>query len=119
MRMTLSAALVCVCLCCCSPLKLPLHTTTLRTQDRSMFPITLCATRLSGMGADMLFLGVLRRGAPVVGKDGRSIVRFWMTPNGTVMCADDTCGGCFGKSVADMTGASFSSLSTEPEAVVG
>lgn len=26
-----------------------------------MFPIMLCATRLSGIGSDMLFIGLLRR----------------------------------------------------------
>lgn len=83
-----------------------------------MFPVLLCATRLSGVGADMLFLGVMRRGSPVTGVDGSRVVRFWMTPNGTVMCADDECAGCIGKSAADLTGTCFSSLSTEPEAVV-
>lgn len=40
-------------------------------QDRSMLPVTLCVARLSGVGSDTLFIGVLRReaGGPMTSKE--------------------------------------------------
>lgn len=40
-------------------------------QDRSMIPVMLCVSRLSGVGSDTLFIGVLRRevASPMTGSD--------------------------------------------------
>eukprot|EP00198_Chlamydomonas_reinhardtii_P012864 XP_001702201.1 sensory protein [Chlamydomonas reinhardtii] len=52
-------------------------------RDRVVFPLQLCVTKLSGIGTDSIFLGVMRP-APL---DPHN-VRAWVAPNGLVLCTD-------------------------------
>lgn len=81
-----------------------------------MFPIFLCATRLSGVGADMLFMGLVRRLQPA-SVDGKTIVRFWTTASGSILCSDRNVSDSFGLEAADLLGQSFCNLCTDSEGV--
>lgn len=85
-------------------------------QDRSMFPIMLCATRLSGIGSDMLFIGLIRR-LPPISADGRAVARFWTNGTGTILCCDRSTADCFGLEAAELVGQPFSNLCTDVEGV--
>jgi hypothetical protein len=43
-------------------------------KDRSMFPLSLCVARLSGVGTDTLFIGVMRH-EPIAGTSEAQIVK--------------------------------------------
>jgi hypothetical protein len=43
-------------------------------QDRTMFPLSMCVARLSGAGADSLFVGLLRA-QPVAGTADNQVVK--------------------------------------------
>mmetsp|Transcript_27632 Transcript_27632/g.60501 ORF Transcript_27632/g.60501 Transcript_27632/m.60501 type:complete len:2143 (+) Transcript_27632:192-6620(+) len=51
-------------------------------KERHVFPVTLCVTKLSGVGADCVFLGLLQ---PV--PFSKNDVRVWVTSTGTVLCS--------------------------------
>ena len=51
-----------------------------------MFPIQICVTKLSGIGDDAVFLGLLRP-IPFSKRD----IRAWIAPNGVILC----CGPMF------------------------
>ena len=53
-------------------------------QDRHVFPVQICVTKLSGMGDDAVFLGLLR---PIA--FSKRDVRAWIAPNGTLLCCDN------------------------------
>jgi hypothetical protein len=85
-------------------------------QDRSLFPVMLCATRLSGVGADMLFMGLIRHMDPA-SSDGRAVARFWTNSSGMILCCDRSTADCFGLDASDLVGQPFSDLCTDVEAI--
>jgi hypothetical protein len=87
-------------------------------QDRSLFPIMLCATRLSGVGADMLFMGLIRQ-MPPASCDGRAVVRFWTNSAGNIMCCDRSTADSFGLDASKLLGQPFSNLCTDVEGING
>ena len=86
---------------------------TKQTQDRTVFPITLVVTKISGSGGDSVFLGVLR----TTNNDDANIVKLWATPSGQILCADQRFSDWFGVTPADLVGKPFSSLGTDIEAL--
>jgi hypothetical protein len=85
-------------------------------QNRSMFPISLCATHISGTGNDCMFFGVVRPSPPPVA-EGKPVVRFWTNPAGTVLCVDRNVADNFGHEAPELVGVPFSSLCTDDEGV--
>lgn len=81
-----------------------------------MFPIMLCATRLSGVGADMLFIGLIRRLPPAI-SDGRAVVRFWTNGSGIILCCERGTADSFGLDAFELVGQPFSNLCTDVEGV--
>jgi hypothetical protein len=77
----------------------------------------LCATRLSGVGTDMLFIGLIRRLPPATGSDGRAVVRFWTNSVGMIMCCDRSTADSFGLDASELVGKPFSNLCTDVEGV--
>ncbi|KAG2424794.1 hypothetical protein HXX76_014218 [Chlamydomonas incerta] len=78
-------------------------------KDRFVFPLQICVTKLSGVGSDSIFLGVLRP-APM---DARN-VRAWVAPNGLVLCTDPQFASLTGLAGEEMVGRTFQSLATDP-----
>lgn len=81
-----------------------------------MIPISLWVTKLSGVGAETLFIGVVRRVAPDICSEGR-VVRFWTTSAGLMLCADNSTADTFGLEPSDLMGQPFSGLCEDGEAV--
>lgn len=84
-----------------------------------MFPIHLCVIRLSGAGAETQFLGVVRPSGAHGGggPDGRAAVRFHLTADGVILCADAAVGESFGLQPPDLIGRAFCNLTTDVEGV--
>uniref|UniRef100_A0A7R9VSG4 PAS domain-containing protein n=1 Tax=Chlamydomonas euryale TaxID=1486919 RepID=A0A7R9VSG4_9CHLO len=55
-------------------------------KDRTVFPVEICVTKLSGKGADAMFFGLVRH-IPISKRE----IKAWVAPNGTVLC----CGAMF------------------------
>jgi hypothetical protein len=87
-------------------------------QDRSLFPVMLCATRLSGVGADMLFMGLIRHMVPA-SYNGRAVVRFWTNSAGIILCCDHSTADSFGLDAAEVVGQAFGNLCSDVEGVNG
>ncbi|WIA34679.1 hypothetical protein OEZ86_012993 [Tetradesmus obliquus] len=85
-------------------------------KNRSLFPISLCATHISGSGDDCMFFGVVKPSPPPVA-EGRPVVRFWTNHAGTVLCVDRNVADNFGHEAPELVGMSFSSLCTDVEGV--
>ena len=68
-------------------------------------------TKISGSGADSVFLGVLR----TTNNDDANLVKVWATPSGQILCADQRFSDWFGVTPTDMVGKAFSSLGTDIE----
>jgi hypothetical protein len=85
-------------------------------QDRSLFPVMLCATRLSGVGADMLFMGLIRHMAPA-SSNGTAVVRFWTNSAGMILCCDRSAANSFGLDASELVGQPFTNLCTDVEGV--
>ncbi len=66
-------------------------------RDRYVFPLQLCVTKLSGVGADAIFLGCLRP-APL---DAHNL-RAWVTPGGVILCTDPQFASLTGMTAAEM-----------------
>ncbi|GLI66740.1 hypothetical protein VaNZ11_010687 [Volvox africanus] len=81
-------------------------------KDRYVFPVQLCVTKLSGVGTDAVFLGLLRP-APF---DTRH-VRAWVTPNGVILCTDPQFASLTGILGEEMVGRNLRTLSTDIAAV--
>ncbi|GFR46156.1 hypothetical protein Agub_g7683, partial [Astrephomene gubernaculifera] len=82
-------------------------------KDRYVLPIHLGVTKLSGMGADGVFLGVIR-------PQPRSFttLRVWLSPNGVILCTDQAFSSAVGFVEGDLVGHTLSSLvSGSPEAL--
>ncbi|GIL48858.1 hypothetical protein Vafri_5291 [Volvox africanus] len=74
-------------------------------KERYVMPLRLCVTKLSGIGTDAVFLGLLRP-EPL---DIRN-TRAWVAPNGVILCTDPQFSSLTGLINDDMVGRSFQSL---------
>lgn len=83
-------------------------------QDRSVFPFSLLAMKLSGMGTDTLFLGVLRR---TPASRDNTAVRFWTTASGLIMSADNGTEGMLGVAAPSLVGQQIANLFTNSDEV--
>lgn len=83
------------------------------TKARAVLPVSLQVVKLSGSGQDSVFMGLVR---PVGGGD-QSRVRLWVSPMGTVLCAEEHFGDMFGVAAAELVGRPFSSLGVDPVAL--
>ncbi|EFJ47903.1 hypothetical protein VOLCADRAFT_104960 [Volvox carteri f. nagariensis] len=81
-------------------------------KDRYVFPVALCVTRLSGVGTDSIFLGVIRPLPP----DIRNL-RAWIAPNGVFLCSDQQFASSIGVFEGDLVGHPLSSLAVNSEEV--
>lgn len=82
-------------------------------QDRSIFPLSLFIQRLSGVGADTIFMGIMR---PTHTQVDINVVRLWVTPAGIVLCTSDKFRDWFGMPSTDVVGTTVNSLCTDAEA---
>eukprot|EP00775_Hariotina_reticulata_P003511 gene3511-3781_t len=78
----------------------------------SILPVSLTVTRISGIGLDSIYMGILR--AYNIKDDGN--VKVWALPNGVAMCCDDHFRDCFGITSSSVLGRNISSFSTDQEA---
>ncbi|KAG2497902.1 hypothetical protein HYH03_004167 [Edaphochlamys debaryana] len=83
-------------------------------KDRFVFPLSLCVTKWSGMGADSVFLAVMRPLPP-----NALHVRVWLAPNGTVLCGDQSFASLCGMAEGEMVGRSLASLLADMEGMAG
>ncbi|KAG2429714.1 hypothetical protein HYH02_013971 [Chlamydomonas schloesseri] len=81
-------------------------------KDRFVFPLQLCVTKLSGIGTDSIFLGVLRP----VPLDARN-VRAWVAPNGLILCTDPQFASLTGLSSEEMVGQTIQSMCVDSAAI--
>ncbi|EFJ45817.1 hypothetical protein VOLCADRAFT_93925 [Volvox carteri f. nagariensis] len=81
-------------------------------KDRYVFPLQLCVTKLSGVGTDAIFLGLLRP-QPL---DSRNM-RAWVAPNGVILCTDPQFSSLTGLLGEEMVGRNFRTLCTDIAAV--
>eukprot|EP00983_Pelagomonas_calceolata_P032257 1012150-Pelagomonas_calceolata.AAC.13 len=80
------------------------------------FPNACTTTELccvSGVGADSIFMGVLRRYQVEPG-----IIRVWVMPSGAVVSVDDRFMDSFGKSYQDVAGRPLQTLTVDADAVI-
>eukprot|EP00879_Flechtneria_rotunda_P030004 GHRR01032487.1.p1 GENE.GHRR01032487.1~~GHRR01032487.1.p1 ORF type:complete len:117 (-),score=23.04 GHRR01032487.1:317-667(-) len=83
-------------------------------KERWVFPVTIAVTKVSGAGADAVYMGVLKPAA----QDSES-VKVWISPGGTVWCVDSRFADWFGTSPADCVNKPFSTLGVEPDKLEG
>jgi len=81
-------------------------------QSGSLLPVSLTVTRISGIGLDSIYMGVLR--AYNIKDDGN--VKVWALPNGIAMCCDDHFRDCFGITSGHVLGRNILDFSTNQEA---
>lgn len=80
-------------------------------KDKQVFPVQICVTKLSGVGADAVFLGLMR---PI--PFSKRHIRCWITPTGTILCCGPMFSALTGISPDDMVGMNFKSLLAEQDA---
>ncbi|KAG2445381.1 hypothetical protein HXX76_000003 [Chlamydomonas incerta] len=83
-------------------------------KERFVFPVQLCVTKLSGSGSDSIFLGVVRPLPP-----NPHVMRAWLSPNGTFLCADQQFASAVGRSEGELVGHQLMALAASAEAVEG
>ncbi|KAG2431591.1 hypothetical protein HYH02_013284 [Chlamydomonas schloesseri] len=81
-------------------------------KERFVFPVQLCVTKLSGSGPDSIFLGVVRPVPP-----NPHVMRAWLSPNGTFLCADQQFASAVGRSEGELVGHPLLALAASAEAV--
>ncbi|GIL50772.1 hypothetical protein Vafri_6912 [Volvox africanus] len=81
-------------------------------KDRYVFPVALCVTRLSGVGSDSIFLGLIRPLPPNIHD-----LRAWVAPNGVFLCSDQQFASAIGVFEGELVGHPLSSLAVDPEKV--
>jgi len=81
-------------------------------KDRYVFPTKLLVTKVSGTGADSVFMGVMRQVA-----DDPDVVKVLAMPQGIVMCVDARYKDWFGKGSDECTGKPLLSLVEETDVV--
>ncbi|KAG2482503.1 hypothetical protein HYH03_018578 [Edaphochlamys debaryana] len=77
-------------------------------KDRYVFPVLLCVTKLSGIGTDSVFLGVVR---PMPSSNIN--LRAWIAPNGVFLCADQQFASAVGAMEGELVGRTLASLVME------
>lgn len=80
-------------------------------KDRHVFPVSICVTKLSGLGADAVFLGLIR---PL--SFTKRDVRAWLGPNGIIMCCGPMFSAITGIIPDDMVGSNFKAMIAESDA---
>ncbi|GLC68270.1 hypothetical protein PLESTF_000670100 [Pleodorina starrii] len=80
-------------------------------KDRYVFPVALCVTKLSGVGSDSIFLGLIRPLPPDIYN-----LRAWVAPNGVFLCSDQQFASAIGVVEGELVGHPLSSLLAVPEA---
>ncbi|WIA37851.1 hypothetical protein OEZ86_014704 [Tetradesmus obliquus] len=83
-------------------------------KEHYVFPVTLGVTRVSGTGAEAMFMGVMR---PALEDAGA--VKAWIMPGGIMLCVDARFTDWFGKSPVDCVGRPLSSLAVDGDALTG
>ncbi|GIL48962.1 hypothetical protein Vafri_5459 [Volvox africanus] len=81
-------------------------------KERHVFPLQICVTKLSGVGTDSIFLGLLR--AQLL--DSRS-ARAWVAPNGLILCTDPQFGSLTGILNEKMVGCNIQGFCTDMAAM--
>ncbi|EFJ45814.1 hypothetical protein VOLCADRAFT_93917 [Volvox carteri f. nagariensis] len=81
-------------------------------KERHVFPLQICVTKLSGVGTDAIFLGLLRP-QPL---DSRNM-RAWVAPNGVILCTDPQFSSLTGLLGEEMVGRNIQTLCTDMAAV--
>ncbi len=79
-------------------------------KERTVFPVSICVTKLSGVGSDAIFLGLLR---PL--SFSRRDIRAWLAPNGTIMCCGPMFAALTGIEVNAMVGSNIKSIVSDPK----
>ncbi|KAG2486668.1 hypothetical protein HYH03_014723 [Edaphochlamys debaryana] len=74
-------------------------------KDRYVFPLQICVTKLSGVGSDSVFLGVVRPMPPNVHN-----LRAWIAPNGVFLCADQQFASAVGAMEGELVGRTLTSM---------
>jgi len=80
-------------------------------KDKYVFPLDLCVTKLSGIGADCVFLGLLRHTKP-----STTSVRVWVSPIGSVLCCDQQFSTLVGMQGEELVGRMLASICTDATA---
>ncbi|GFR51586.1 hypothetical protein Agub_g14007 [Astrephomene gubernaculifera] len=81
-------------------------------KERYVFPLQICVTKLSGVGSDSVFLGILRPA-----QMDSYHVRAWVAPNGVILCADPQFASLTGLTAEEMVGRNFQTLCTDMASV--
>ncbi|KAG2450719.1 hypothetical protein HYH02_004557 [Chlamydomonas schloesseri] len=82
-------------------------------KDRYVFPLKIAVTKVSGTGADSLFMGVLKPA-----EDDPSTVRAWMMTQGTILCVDQRFSDWFGRGPQELVGRPFNTIATEQDVLI-
>mmetsp|Transcript_10121 Transcript_10121/g.26269 ORF Transcript_10121/g.26269 Transcript_10121/m.26269 type:complete len:2025 (-) Transcript_10121:314-6388(-) len=82
-------------------------------KNRNVFPIQLAVTKVSGVGNDSVFMGVMR---PYTVEAG--VIRVWCTPSGGVISVDERFFDSFGKKYSEVAGRPFSSLVRDQDVIM-
>ncbi|GFR48517.1 hypothetical protein Agub_g10412 [Astrephomene gubernaculifera] len=82
-------------------------------KDRFVFPLKIAVTKVSGTGADSLFMGVLKPA-----DDDTSTVHAWMMTQGTILCVDQRFSDWFGRTPSELVGRPFNTLATEQDVLI-
>ncbi|KAF5829405.1 hypothetical protein DUNSADRAFT_16104 [Dunaliella salina] len=82
-------------------------------KNKNVFPIQLAVTKVSGVGNDSVFMGVLR---PYTVEAG--VIRVWCTPSGGVISVDERFFDSFGKTYSEVAGRPFSSLVRDQDVIM-
>ncbi|GLC33063.1 hypothetical protein PLESTB_000374500 [Pleodorina starrii] len=82
-------------------------------KDRFVFPLKIAVTKVSGTGADSLFMGVLKPA-----EDDPGTVHAWMMTQGTILCVDQRFSDWFGRSPNEVVGRPFNTLATEQDVLI-
>lgn len=77
-------------------------------KDRYVFPIKIAVTKVSGTGADSLFMGVLKPA-----EEDPASVRAWIMTQGTILCVDQRFSDWFGRGPNELVGRPFNTMATE------
>ncbi|GIL69032.1 hypothetical protein Vretifemale_11, partial [Volvox reticuliferus] len=81
-------------------------------KERRVFPLQICVTKLSGVGTDSIFLGLLRA-QPLDSRNARA----WVAPNGVILCTDPQFGSLTGILSEQMVGCNIQNLCADMAAV--
>lgn len=77
-------------------------------KERYVFPARIMVTKVSGDGMDSVFMGVFK---PI--EEDHSVVRAYVAPGGSILCADLRFMDWFGKDASELQGKPFHSLGVE------